>query len=82
MSLYQVVNPATGETVSEFPTATDATVADVLARVHESYQSWRATSKTERADVLRRVADLYGDRADALAAIITREMGKIGRAHV
>ena len=76
MSLYQVVNPATGETVSEFPTATDATIADVLARVHESYQSWRTTSKTERAKILHRVADLYRDRADALAAVITREMGK------
>jgi succinate-semialdehyde dehydrogenase/glutarate-semialdehyde dehydrogenase len=76
MSLYQVVNPATGETVSEFPTATDATIADVLARVHESYQSCRTTAKTERAKILHRVADLYRDRADALAAVITREMGK------
>ena len=58
MSLYQVVNPATGETVREYPTATDATIADVLARVHESYQSWRTTPKTERAKILHRVADL------------------------
>jgi succinate-semialdehyde dehydrogenase/glutarate-semialdehyde dehydrogenase len=76
MSLYQVVNPATGETVSVFPTATEATIADVLARVHGSYQSWSTTPKTERAKILHRVADLYRDRADALAAVITREMGK------
>src|SRR3984957_12133534 len=76
MSLYQVVNPATGETVSEYPTATDASIADVLERVHESYESYRKTSKADRAKILHRVADIYQDRADALAAVITREMGK------
>ena len=76
MSLYKVVNPATGETVSEYPTATDATIAEVVARVHAGYQAWRSTSKSERAQVLHRVADLYRDRADVLAAVITREMGK------
>ena len=35
-----------------------------------------STSKAERADVLRRVAQLYADRSGELAAIITREMGK------
>src|SRR5450759_2572596 len=76
MSLYKVVNPATGETVSEYPTATDATIAEVLARWHAVYQVWRTTPKSERARVLHRVADLYRDRADVLAAVITREMGK------
>jgi len=32
--------------------------------------------KSMRAEVLHRVADLYRDRADALASLITREMGK------
>ena len=76
MSLYQVVNPATGETVKEYPTASDAAIADVLTRVHEGYQSWRTTTLDERSQVLHRVADLYRDRANELATLITREMGK------
>ncbi|MDE3007574.1 MAG: NAD-dependent succinate-semialdehyde dehydrogenase [Acidobacteriota bacterium] len=76
MSLYQVVNPATGETVKEYPTASDAAIADALAQVAEGYQSWRSSPMAERTKVLHRVADLYRDRADELAAIITREMGK------
>lgn len=76
MSQYKVVNPATGETVIEYPTATDATIADALTRVHEGYQKFRLTSKSERASILHKVADLYRDRADMLGAIITREMGK------
>jgi succinate-semialdehyde dehydrogenase/glutarate-semialdehyde dehydrogenase len=31
---------------------------------------------TERAEILRRVAQLYRDRSAELGAIITREMGK------
>jgi succinate-semialdehyde dehydrogenase/glutarate-semialdehyde dehydrogenase len=73
---YKVVNPATGETESEFPTATDKQIEDMLARVSASYLSWRTTSKSERAAIINRVADLYEERRDELAALITREMGK------
>ena len=76
MSDYQVTNPSTGEVEKEFPTATDAEVQDALARSHAAYGEWRTTTKDERAQVLRRVADLYDERADELAAIIAREMGK------
>jgi succinate-semialdehyde dehydrogenase/glutarate-semialdehyde dehydrogenase len=74
--MYQVVNPATGKLESEFPTATDAEISDVLDRAAHGYSSWRRTSMTERADTLRRVAKLYRERSGDLAAIITREMGK------
>jgi succinate-semialdehyde dehydrogenase / glutarate-semialdehyde dehydrogenase len=73
---YQVVNPATGQLEREFPTATDAEISEVLARAERGYSSWRHTSKAERADILRRVAQLYRDRSGDLGAIITREMGK------
>jgi succinate-semialdehyde dehydrogenase/glutarate-semialdehyde dehydrogenase len=76
MSDYQVVNPSTGEVEKEFATATDAEVQDALARSHAAYGEWRTTSKDERSTILRRVADLYDERADELAAIIAREMGK------
>ncbi|HUK68609.1 MAG TPA: NAD-dependent succinate-semialdehyde dehydrogenase [Streptosporangiaceae bacterium] len=77
---YQVVNPATGKVESEYPTATDAEVSDVLERAGRGYTSWRRTSVEERAEILRRVAAQYRDRSGELAAIITREMGKITKA--
>ena len=76
MSDYQVVNPATGEVEKEFDTATDEQIQDVLARSHAAYLSWRTTDKGERTKMLLRVADLYDERRDELAAIIAREMGK------
>ena len=77
---YQVVNPATGKIESEYPTATDAEVSDVLARAGRGYTSWRRTAIEERAGILRRVAHLYRDRAGGLATIITQEMGKVTKA--
>jgi succinate-semialdehyde dehydrogenase/glutarate-semialdehyde dehydrogenase len=73
---YRVVNPATGETESEYALATNAEVAEAVSRVDAGFTSWKLTSKQERAEILHRVADLYRDRAVALAALITREMGK------
>ena len=76
LSFYKVVNPATGTTESEFPTATDEQIAAVITRADGAYKSWKTTSRQERTDLLLRVAQLYLDRADELAALITREMGK------
>jgi succinate-semialdehyde dehydrogenase/glutarate-semialdehyde dehydrogenase len=73
---YEVVNPSTGQVEKEYPTATDAEIADVLDRAGRAYPAWRRTPITERADILRRVAQIYKDRSDELAGIITREMGK------
>jgi len=76
VSSYQVVNPATGEAGQSYPETTDEQVQDVLARSDAAYRSWRTTSKQERSAILTKVADLYKERRDELAAIITREMGK------
>src|ERR1700742_1379156 len=76
MSDYKVTNPATGTVEKEYPAATDAEIASVLERSDAAFKTWRTTSLLERSKVLARVAELYQERADELAAIITREMGK------
>ncbi len=76
MSMYKVTNPATGKVEKEFPTATDEELDGVLERSEAAYDRWRRTSREERAEVLRAVSELYRDRIDRLASIITREMGK------
>jgi succinate-semialdehyde dehydrogenase/glutarate-semialdehyde dehydrogenase len=76
MSDYAVVNPATGETEATYPTATDADIAKTLDAAASAYTSWRETPVAERANLIRRVAQLHRERRDELAAIIVREMGK------
>ena len=77
MSDYAVVNPATGETLATYPTATDAEVDAAIAAADAAYRGWgRSSSPAERAELLRAVARLHRERRDELAAIIVREMGK------
>ena len=77
MSDYAVTNPATGETLATYPTATDAEVDAAIAAADHAFRTWgRTSTPQERAPHLRRVAELHRERRDELAAIIVREMGK------
>ncbi len=77
MSLYAVVDPATGETVQEYPTATDEQIERALAAAATAYREWsKSTTVADRAALVRKVGELHNERADALARIIVREMGK------
>ncbi|MBF6670529.1 NAD-dependent succinate-semialdehyde dehydrogenase [Glutamicibacter sp. FBE19] len=76
MSMYAVTNPATGEIEAEFATASDEQIQQALSSTDQAYQAWSVSALDDRVALLNRVADIYETRADELAAIITREMGK------
>ena len=77
MTLYAVTNPATGEVVREFPTATDADIENALAAAQKAYREWSVNATVaERAALVRRVAQLCTERREQLAAAMNREMGK------
>ena len=76
MTAYKSVNPATGETLREFPEATDAEIANAVEAAHKAYAAWRDEPVETRAKVIARVAELYRERADELARLIALEMGK------
>lgn len=76
MTAYKIVNPATGETVQEYPEATEEQIQQALANSHDAYVNWHQSAIEDRVQVLRRVAALYSERKSELAARITEEMGK------
>ena len=76
MAKYRVQNPATGEMVETFASATDAQIEDALAAADGAYREWRERSVQERAGVVKRVAELFEERKDELARLISVEMGK------
>jgi succinate-semialdehyde dehydrogenase / glutarate-semialdehyde dehydrogenase len=77
MSEYAVVNPATGETVKTYPTITDDELRGAIGRADAAHRSWsRSTTVQERAQLIRRVAELHNERKQQLGEIIVREMGK------
>ena len=73
---YRAINPATGQVISEHQPATDEQVEQAIATGHRAFQDWRARDIADRAAVVTRIAELFEERADELAQIITREMGK------
>jgi succinate-semialdehyde dehydrogenase/glutarate-semialdehyde dehydrogenase len=77
MAIYAVVDPATGETVKEYPTIGDGELRDAIARADETHRTWSAsTTVAERAALVRRVGELHVEKRQQLAEIIVREMGK------
>jgi succinate-semialdehyde dehydrogenase / glutarate-semialdehyde dehydrogenase len=82
MSMYAVVDPATGETVKEYPTITDDELRDAIARADRAHREWSSTATVaDRASLIRRVGELHTERRKELAEIIAVEMGKpIGQA--
>jgi succinate-semialdehyde dehydrogenase/glutarate-semialdehyde dehydrogenase len=77
MSDYAVVNPATGETVKEYPTISDEDLRGAIGRADAALREWSAsTTVEERAALVRRVGELHAEQRQRLAEIIVREMGK------
>ena len=76
-ALYAVTDPAAGEVVKTYPTATAADIEQALTDAASAQAGWARTSTlAERAAAVSRVAELHTARREELAAIIVREMGK------
>ena len=77
MADYAVINPATGETVQEYPTISDGDLDAAIGRADRAHKEWAAsTTVEERAALVRRVGELHGEQRERLGDIIVREMGK------
>ncbi len=70
------INPATGETVQEFQSLTAAEIEHKLAAAEAAFQSYRWSSFATRRTIVAKAADLLEAEVDALARIVTLEMGK------
>jgi len=77
MSAYAVVNPATGETVKEYPEMSDEELRAAIGRADRAARTWPgASTPAERGALVRRAGELHLERRRELAGIIVREMGK------
>jgi RHH-type proline utilization regulon transcriptional repressor/proline dehydrogenase/delta 1-pyrroline-5-carboxylate dehydrogenase len=72
------VSPAdASRVVGKVHEATPEEVAAALDAAEEGFRDWSARPAAERAEVLRRTADLYEEHIAELTVIITREAGKM-----
>jgi malonate-semialdehyde dehydrogenase (acetylating)/methylmalonate-semialdehyde dehydrogenase len=77
MRAGDVFNPATGAPEAEVAFADRATVDRAVAAARRAFPEWRDTSLGKRAQVLFAFRERVARRADELAALITREHGKV-----
>ncbi|WP_439637536.1 NAD-dependent succinate-semialdehyde dehydrogenase [Oceanicaulis sp.] len=70
------INPYTGDTVFEAETHGQAAIEAALTRAVNAVQKLKAMGMDARLDALRRAADILDDQRDAIAELMTREMGK------
>src|ERR1700759_4715190 len=73
---YPVTDPATGTVLQDCRFATDAEVESALSNAVSAYATWKQRPVAERAAIVKKVAELFTERASDLAALITKEMGK------
>ena len=72
-----IYNPATGAVVGEVAYASAAETDAVIAAAKAAGAAWAETGLIKRADVFFRMRQLLVERQDELAAIVTREHGKV-----
>lgn len=71
-----VLNPATGETIAQVPKMGSAETRRAIEAAERAMKPWAARTAKDRANVLRRWADLLRTHQEDLAKIMTAEQGK------
>jgi acyl-CoA reductase-like NAD-dependent aldehyde dehydrogenase len=72
----EVLNPATGETIAEVPSATAKDVENAVQAAKKALPEWLDTTPGERAEMLLKLAAAIEEHADELAEIESRNVGK------
>jgi succinate-semialdehyde dehydrogenase/glutarate-semialdehyde dehydrogenase len=72
----ETFNPATGERLAAYDETSSAELESILEHAHTAGRAWRATSLTDRAEILARLATELRAQSDTLALLATQEMGK------
>ena len=73
---FTAESPATGETIGTVPEGTRDDAGRAIAAANDAWRGWARLSAFERAAALDRVADLVGERREALARTLTLDQGK------
>ena len=76
MASFEIINPATGASIGAAPDATADDARQAIERAVAAFPLWKAKTAFERGDILRRWRDLILKNEEAIARLMTSEMGK------
>jgi 1-pyrroline dehydrogenase len=72
----EVLNPATGETIAEVPSGTQADVDRAVEAAKKALPEWLETTPQERAEALLKLAAAIDEHAEELAELESQNVGK------
>ena len=79
--IQQTTNPATGEVIAEFPSATKDEALQAVQVAHKAFQEWKNVPMRERARYLFKVVAKFDEHYDELCRVLTQDHGRtIGEA--
>ncbi len=77
-----IINPATEETITTVAEDNSTAVQDKYHQARKGQAAWQQVPLSQRIETIRRFSDLLEAQADALAEILSSEMGKpVSQAH-
>ena len=77
MSKITTINPATEEEIQTYDRMSESEAIDRVEACHAAFLEWRKLSHSERAPYLNKIAAKLRENADDLAALMTKETGKL-----
>jgi succinate-semialdehyde dehydrogenase / glutarate-semialdehyde dehydrogenase len=73
---FAVINPATGQVISEVSKATVEDTRAALQAADAALPVWSSMSARERAQIMHRAMDIFRSHVDEYARLLTQEHGK------
>ena len=76
------INPATGELIASFSSLSESALDQKIAAAQNAFQEYRRVPIAERAQMMKRAADILEAEKEIFARLMTAEMGKTLRAAI
>lgn len=74
--MFQTINPATGEVVASYEYVSEEKIKSTLKEASYQHARWKKVPLSERAETVRKLAKRFRAEKEALANLMTKEMGK------
>ena len=71
------INPSTGEFIKEYPPHSNDEAATIISQTQDTWSNWNQSGFQERSSLMHRTAVILREDKEALAQLMTLEMGKI-----
>ncbi|MBD2792352.1 betaine-aldehyde dehydrogenase [Xenorhabdus szentirmaii] len=75
-AIFDAINPANGEIIAQFQSATEQDVERAVESAHRGQKIWAAMTAMERSRILHKAVSILRERNDELAELETLDTGK------